>query len=89
MFGGTGLTEFNSGLPSLQNGKDMFKYCHLDKKSVYRIIYKLPKVSGKAILTLGIAEGALSEREINRIKDDLAYIGWEVEIQENNMPPAL
>lgn len=84
------LTSFNSTLPALAYGQDMFYGCNLDEASVLRILNSIPTwTSGTHQLHLGKRTNYLNSTDIAALlgtttpiaaKTNYRYKGWTITI---------
>lgn len=84
------LTSFNSTLPALAYGQDMFYGCNLDEASVLRILNSIPTwTSGTHQLHLGKRTNYLNSTDIAALlgtttpiaaKTNYSYKGWTITI---------
>lgn len=86
----TNLTSFNSTLPTLDYGQDMFYGCILDEDSVLRILNSIPTfTSGTHKLHLGKGTNYQNSTEIADLLNtttpiaaaNYSYKGWTITVQ--------
>jgi hypothetical protein len=93
----TNLTSFNSALPSLTSGENMFNSCKLDVESVANIVHTLPTHESNGTITIGIGCDETEEDKLlfaqecdcetwQELLDDFSAKNWTVELQCNGRP---